>query len=67
MELINIIDTIDAERERMGMSIEDVATHAGICRSTYYHWLEDRALPRLAELSKVLDVLGLVVEVKKGA
>lgn len=65
MELINIIDEIEAERERQGMSIQDLAMHAGICRATYYHWLEDRALPRLKELSSVLDVLGLTVVIQR--
>ena len=65
MDLINIIDSIEAERVRQGMSIQDLAMHSGICRATYYHGIEDRALPRLKELSAVLDVLGMSVEIKR--
>lgn len=64
MGLLNLVDMIEEERLRRGLSIQDIAQQAQICRATYYHWVEDRACPRLTQLSAVLDVLGMTVEVK---
>ena len=63
--ILNIVDEVEAERLRQGLSISDVAEHAQICRATYYHWVEDRACPRLTQLSAVMDVLGMTVTVNR--
>ena len=64
-EMINIVDIIEDERQRQGIDILSLTTQAGICRATYYHWIEDRVNPRVRDLSKVMDVLGLTITVNR--
>ena len=67
MNIINIAEEIDKQREAQGITIEQLCTHAGIARATYYHWLEGRSSPKACLLSLVMDVLNLEVVVRKRA
>lgn len=49
---------IEAERARIGMTIEELADKLNICRKTYYNWVKRGNIPQsklviLAELFEV--------------
>ena len=70
MNICDVIRVIEKERQKQGITIEDLAEQACICRATYYHWIEDRVSPSLFHISLVMDVLNLDIDVhrkKKGA
>lgn len=62
MSLLEIISAIEAERRNQGMTIKDLTRHAGISQYAYYHWIEQRGMPKIDTLSCVMDVLNLDVE-----
>jgi DNA-binding phage protein len=43
-----------------------MAEELGLSFSAYYHWLEGRSSPRLSQLLKVMDGLGLSLVVHGG-
>ena len=63
MNLANIIKAIEAEREKQGITVEAMCRQACICRATYYHWIEDRVSPSLYNISLIMDVLNLEIDV----
>ena len=67
MDLLNIVEMIEEERQRQGIDILSLSQQAGICRATYYHWIEDRVNPRVNQVSRVLDVLGMTVTIGRRA
>jgi len=66
MHTMDIIEQIDAERIRQGKSVPQMAEELGLSFSAYYHWLEGRSSPRLSQLLKVMDGLGLTLVVHGG-
>ena len=65
MSVTSIIDEIEAERIRRGLSVTDMANSIGMAYATYYHWLEGITTPRLSQVIKVLDVLGLTLTIHR--
>lgn len=65
MDPTNIIDDVEAERQRIGISILDLCNNTGLSRATYYHWIEKRTLPRLSQLCAVLDELDMTLVIHR--
>jgi len=55
---------LDQRRRALGLSAELLAQRAGVSRSTVIRVLEDPAGSTLGNVLKVLDVLGLALEVR---
>lgn len=70
MNICDVIRAIEKERQKQGISVDDLTEQACIAKATYYHWIEDRVSPSLFHISLVMDVLNLDVDVhrkRKGA
>lgn len=63
-----IIFTIDWERKKQGLTIQDLADRAKISAHAYHEWRSGKAFPRLCNFIDVIDALGLDMKIvrKKG-
>lgn len=67
MYAMDIIEDVEAERIRRGLSVPEMAKSVGMAYATYYHWLEGMTSPKLSQLMKVMDKLGLTLTVNRRA
>ncbi len=51
---------INAERARMGLSVEMLTDKLGVTRKTYYNWLSNGKIPQ-AKLELMADLFGVTV------
>lgn len=65
MDILELREVIEAERKRQHLDIKDLAYQADISMPTYYHWMNGRTEPRIYTLSRIMDVLGLKIDVIK--
>ena len=65
MNIADIIEPIEQEREKQGITIKELTRHAGIGCATYKHWKSRMVTPQLVAVSLVMDVLGLEIIVQK--
>lgn len=57
MEQRSRYPNIDAERARMGLTYEDLASYMGVTRKTIYNWIKDGRIPQrsLEMMSRLFD------------
>lgn len=53
-----VVDFIDKERQRQGISVKKICDAVGISIYSYYHWTEGRTAPRLYNILDFLHALG---------
>lgn len=54
----HLYPNIEAERARIGITIEEISHSLGVCRKTYYNWVRNGRIPqkKLIELSELFNV-----------
>ena len=62
-----IVDEIEYERKRQGVTITELSERSSIAKSTYYQWIEKKKTPGLSALACVLRVLGLRLRITRKA
>lgn len=65
MSILNLFSELDQERVRQGLSPKDLCYQADISLASYYHWMTGRCDPRVSSLSRIMDVLGYDVELRR--
>jgi transcriptional regulator with XRE-family HTH domain len=65
MKILEIVDEIEKERERQGLTVEELCKHAGVSMETYSRWNARKSYATLAPLSCIMDVLNLEIKVVK--
>ncbi len=66
MSVEEVIERIDEERRRRGMSVAEMCHKALISPGTFYSWLKCDNSPTLAAVVLLVDSLGLKLTVTKG-
>lgn len=52
---------IEAERARLGLSLEEMSKKLGVCRKTYYNWVSQGKIPQ-KKLETMADIFGVSVD-----
>lgn len=65
MKILEIVDEIELEHERQGLTVEELCKHAGVSAKTYSRWKARKSCATLAPLSCIMDVLNLEIKVVK--
>lgn len=60
-----IIEAVDAERKRQGITAYAMCKQAGVRHESYSHWKHGKNSPTLAPLMEICKVLGIRIEVLK--
>lgn len=57
-----VVQRIDALRASKGLSQNQFAKQIGVSANTVYHWSKTDAMPTLANLVRICEVLGVTIE-----
>ena len=64
MSVEEIIDRIDEERERQGLTVTEMCEKARLNGKTFYTWRRGRNAPTVVALILMLDALGLELTIE---
>ena len=53
------MEFIDEIRRQKGISVTELCKKAGVSRRVYYKWLNKETTPKIANIVKVCEVLGV--------
>lgn len=53
-----VYPNIDAERARKGLTVNELVKQLGVCRKTYYNWINKGKIPR-EKLEQLADIFSV--------
>lgn len=61
MTMTAILYTIEAERERQGLTKKELCARAGLSNAVFSNWMRGRCCPTVSTLIDICNALGLTV------